>query len=270
MSATTQQAPTSTRTANAPDARLSFGRVVRSETIKLFSLRSTWWSLGVTAVLAIGISLMMAWASRSFSGGFEPVMAIIAPMQFTMLVAGILGAMAVTGEYSTGMIRSTLTAEPRRGAVVLAKALVVAVALAVTTVITSTVSVLATIPVFSGTGIDWSDPDSSIVPLALGVLAMACIAVLGLGWGFIIRNGAGAIAATVGLLFVLPIVLSLFSLGGEAWAWIVDLGQYLPAHAAQVVTSGSSDDFWVGLLTLVGWPAAALVGGWMVLRTRDA
>lgn len=269
MSTTTVQTPAPARVTQT-DARLSFGRLVRSETIKLLTLRSTWWSLGVTAALAIGISLLMAWASQDFGGDFNPVMAIVAPMQFTMLVAGILGAMAITGEYSTGMIRSTLTAEPRRGAVLLAKGLVVALLLAATTIVTSLVAVLASAPIFGDRVIDWSDAESSIIPLVLGVLAMATFALLGLGWGFIIRNGAGAIAATVGILFVLPIVLSLFALGGESWAWIVDLGQYLPAAAAQTVTSPGSEDFVTALITLLAWPAATLLGGWAVLRSTDA
>lgn len=253
-----------------PDARLSFGRLVRSEAIKLLTLRSTWWSLAVTAVLAIGISLLMAWASQEFSGDFNPVGAIVAPMQFTMLVAGILGAMAITGEYSTGMIRSTLTAEPRRGAVLVAKGVVVALLLAATTVVTTIVSVIASAPIFGDRAIDWSDAETSVVPLALGVLAMATFALLGLGWGFIIRSGAGAIAATVGILFVLPIVLSMFSFAGESWAWIVDLTQYLPSSAAQTVTTPGSDEFVTGLITLLAWPAATLLGGWAILRSTDA
>lgn len=266
---TTVQTPAPAR-ATPSNARLSFGRLVRSETIKLLSLRSTWWSLGVTAVLAIGISLLMAWASQDFGGDFNPVGAIVAPMQFTMLVAGILGAMAITGEYSTGMIRSTLTAEPRRGAVLVAKAVVVALLLAATTVVTTIVSVVASAPIFGDRAIDWADAESSVLPLVLGVLAMATFALLGLGWGFIIRNGAGAIAATVGILFVMPIVLSLFAFGGDSWAWIVDLGQYLPASAAQTVTSPGSDDFVTGLITLLAWPTATLLGGWAILRATDA
>ena len=97
--------------------RLTFANLLRSEWIKITTLRSTWWSLGITAVLSIGISMMIASASAQFGGGFPAVSAILSPTQFTMLVAGILGAIVITGEYSTGMIRSTLTAEPRRGAV---------------------------------------------------------------------------------------------------------------------------------------------------------
>ena len=250
--------------------RLSFGRVVRSEWIKLVTLRSTWWSLGVTVALSLAISLMMASASRDFGGGLTPVMTIVMPMQFTMLVAGILGAIAVTGEYSTGMIRSTFTAEPRRGAVLGAKAIVVAVVMALATALTYLVAILLTAPILGGAGIDWSDAAQSWVPLGAGVFAMAMFALIGLGFGFIIRNGAGAIAATVGVLFVLPIVLNMFVFAGESWQWIVDLGQYLPMAAAQMATTPAGDDVLRGILTLAAWPAALLLGAWAALRTRDA
>lgn len=250
--------------------RLSFGRVVRSEWIKLLTLRSTWWSLGVTVALSLAISLMMASASRDFGGGLAPVMTIVMPMQFTMLVAGILGAIAVTGEYSTGMIRSTFTAEPHRGAVLGAKAIVVAVVMALATALTYLVAILLTAPTLGGAGIDWSDAAQSWVPLGAGVFAMAMFALIGLGFGFIIRNGAGAIAATVGVLFVLPIVLNMFVFAGESWQWIVDLGQYLPMAAAQMATTPAGDDVLRGILTLAAWPAALLLGAWAALRTRDA
>ena len=250
--------------------RLSFGRVVRSEWIKLLTLRSTWWSLGVTVALSLAISLMMASASRDFGGGLAPVMTIVMSMQFTMLVAGILGAIAVTGEYSTGMIRSTFTAEPHRGAVLGAKAIVVAVVMALATALTYLVAILLTAPILGGAGIDWSDAAQSWVPLGAGVFAMAMFALIGLGFGFIIRNGAGAIAATVGVLFVLPIVLNMFVFAGESWQWIVDLGQYLPMAAAQMATTPAGDDVLRGILTLAAWPAALLLGAWAALRTRDA
>ena len=250
--------------------RLSFARVVRSEWIKLLTLRSTWWSLGVTVALSLAISLMMASASRDFGGGLAPVMTIVMPMQFTMLVAGILGAIAVTGEYSTGMIRSTFTAEPHRGAVLGAKAIVVAVVMALATALTYLVAILLTAPILGGAGIDWSDAAQSWVPLGAGVFAMAMFALIGLGFGFIIRNGAGAIAATVGVLFVLPIVVNMFVFAGEGWQWLVDLGQYLPMSAAQMATTPAGDDVVQGILTLAAWPAALLLIAWAALRTRDA
>ena len=258
-----------TRSRTASAHRLSFVHLLRSEAIKLLTLRSTWWSLAVAAVLSIGISMMIASASAEFGPGFPAVSAILSPMQFTMLVAGILGAIVITGEYSTGMIRSTLTAEPRRGAVVLAKAVVVGAVMALTTVIIYTVAILATAPIVSE-GIDWSEPSQSLVPLAFGVLSMVAFTLIGLGFGFIIRNGAGAIAATVGVLFVLPIGCSLFSRAGESGSWRVDLGEYLPVNAAAALTSPGNEDLWPSVLALAGWVAGPLLVGWGVLRTRDA
>jgi len=261
--------PASTTTPVHSTHGVTFPRVVASEWIKLTTLRSTWWSLGIAAVLSVGISTMIAAASSEFGPGFPAVSAILMPTQFTMLVAGILGAIAVTGEYSTGMIRSTITAEPRRGAVLAAKAVVVAVLMGATTIIGYVAAIAVTAPLLSEP-IDWSDAANSIIPLGFGVLAMISFALIGLGWGFLIRNGAGAIAATVGLLFVAPIVTSLFSIAGDAWRWIVDLGDYLPMNAAAAISAPGATDVLPSLLALVGWVAVLLVGGWAVLRTRDA
>ena len=249
--------------------RVTLSRVVVSEWIKLTTLRSTWWSLGIAVVLSVAISTMIAAASSGFGPGFPAVSAILMPTQFTMLVAGILGAIAVTGEYSTGMIRSTLAAEPRRGVVFAAKAVVVALLIGIATLVSYAVAIATTAPLLS-TGIDWSDAGDSTVPLGFGVLSMICFALIGLGWGFLIRNGAGAIAATVGLIFVAPIVASLFTIAGDAWQWIVEVGEYLPNNAAAAISAPGAADVLPHLLALLGWVIALLLAGWAVLRTRDA
>ncbi|MFT4135914.1 ABC transporter permease subunit [Microbacterium sp.] len=270
MSTLTAPAPARSTIVAPSTARLSFGRVLRSEWIKLATLRSTWWSLGIAVALSVGISLLMAAALSDADAGFPAVMTIVMPLQFTMLVAGILGAIAVTGEYSTGMIRSTLAAEPRRGAVLAAKALVIAAVLAVATLVGDAIAIAATAPILS-TQIDWSDATVSILPLAFGMLSMMVFALIGLSFGFVIRNGAGAIAATVGLLFVAPVVVSIFSMFGQSWRWIVDLGRYLPMNAAAAITTpGGRDDLWPEVLALLAWAVVGLGAGWAVLRTRDA
>ncbi len=266
----TLTAPSTAATRRVDTAyRVTFARVVVSEWIKLTSLRSTWWSLGIAVLLSVGISTMIASASAGFGSGFPAVSAILLPTQFTMLVAGILGAIAVTGEYSTGMIRSTIAAEPRRGAVLAAKGVVVALLMGIATILSYAAAIATTAP-FLSSGIDWSDPSSSVIPIGFGVLSMIAFALIGLGWGFVIRNGAGAIAATVGLLFVAPIVTSLFSIAGDAWKWIIDLGSYLPMNASAAITAPGATDILPSLLALIGWVAALLLGGWAVLRTRDA
>lgn len=249
--------------------RVTFPRLLRSEVIKILSLRSTWWSLGVTAALSVGISFLIAAASSGMDGGFPAATVLLAPTQFTMLVAGILGAIVVTGEYSTGMIRSTLTAEPRRGAVMLAKALVVAAVMAATTVVIYAVASVITMPMLSA-GLDWSQPEQSLVPLVLGATAMAAFTLMGLGFGFLLRSGAGAIATTVGVLFVLPIVLGLFTFAGPDWQWIVDAGEYLPSSAASQLMSPGGEQLAQGAISLAAWVAAPLVLGYVALRSRDA
>lgn len=249
--------------------RLSFAHLLKSESIKILTLRSTWWSLGITAGLSVGISLLIALATGKQSVGMEPTTVILAPTQFTMLVAGILGAIVVTGEYSTGMIRSTLTAEPRRGAVLLAKAIVVALTMMVTTVVIYAVAIAATAPLL-GTSIDWATPADSIVPLALGVMSMACFTLMGVGFGFLLRSGAGAIAVTVGVLFVLPIMLSLFTIAGPDWMWVAESSKYLPVSAAGSLTRPGADDLLEPALTMAGWVVGPLLLGWVALRSRDA
>ncbi|MFT4258961.1 ABC transporter permease [Microbacterium sp.] len=253
--------------------RLSFLHALRSEWIKLTTLRSTWWSIGITAVLTVGLAMLMAQATAGF--GIEPIQVVVAPIQFTMLLAGILGAIAVTGEYSTGMIRSTLTAQPVRGGVLAAKATVLAVFLFVASLVIFLVAALAVSPLLAGKdlGLDWGDFDGTLRPILDASAAIAVFALIGVAFGFILRSGVGAIAATVGVLFVLPIVSSMFSMAGEAWQWIQDAAQYLPMPAAQNVILPQDD--WglsapVASLTLACWVVAGMLGAWAVLRTRDA
>lgn len=252
-----------------PAPRLSGANLLRSEWIKLTTLRSTWWSLAVALLLSLAISCLIAASVQDFPPGYAAIAVILSPTQFTMLVAGVLGAIVITGEYSTGMIRSTLTAEPRRGAVLVAKAVVIAVLMAVATLVTYAIAIAATAPLLP-VGIDWSVPADSVIPLAYGVLSMVSFTLLGLGVGFVVRSGAGAIAITVGILFVLPIVFQLFSLAGESWQWLVDLADYLPVVAASTLTAAGATDILPSLVTLIAWALVPLVAGWALLRSRDA
>ncbi|WP_067201760.1 ABC transporter permease [Microbacterium sp. XT11] len=267
----TVQAPPAAPARTATGHRLTFLHAVRGEWIKLTTLRSTWWSIGIVAVLTVGIAMLIAQAANV--PGFTPIQAVVMPIQFTMLLAGILGAISVTGEYSTGMIRSTLAANPVRGSVLLAKALTVAVFLFVSSLVIFGVAALAVSGVVAGRdqSIDWSDPSVSSLPVLAASVAMSAFALIGIAFGFMIRSGAGAIAATVGLLFVLPIVASMFGIAGEAWQWISDAARYLPMTAAQsAILPGAGLEQPVALLTLGGWVFAGLLGAWAVLRTRDA
>lgn len=251
--------------------RLTFVRALHGEWVKLATLRSTWWSIGITGLLTVAIAVLIA--QNVVDPGFDPIQAVVSPIQFTMLLAGILGAISVTGEYSTGMIRSTLTANPGRGSVLAAKAVVLAAVMFVSSLVIFGVAALAVSVVISAReqSIDWSDPAASFLPIIVASLAMAVFTLIGVAFGFILRSGAGAIAATVGLLFVLPIVASIFAVAGDAGRWLMEAAGYLPVAAAQsAIIPGSGMETPVAYLTLGCWVAAGLLSAWAVLRTRDA
>ena len=280
MTAQTAQTATAahaaSRTRPASPYTLSFGRILRSEWIKLATLRSTWWSLAITAAMTVGIALMIAAAMTvPDMPGMPGAMIAVMPIQFTMLLAGILGVIAVTGEYSTGMIRSTLTAVPARGVVLAAKSVVIGGVLFVASLIIFATALLAIAPIVAtgASPIDWSDFEATYAPILLASGAMAIFALIGVGFGFVLRSGAGAIAATVGLLFVLPIVATMFSMAGEAWLWVIDLSYYLPSNAAQIAITGNTDapiSLTAAYVTLGAWALGSLLAAWAVLRTRDA
>lgn len=254
-------------------SRVSFVRQLRSEFIKLLSVRGTWWSVAIVAALTIGIAALIG---ANFPEGMgDPIMIVVSPVQFTMLLAGILGVISVTGEYSTGMIRSTLAANPVRGSVLAAKAAVLAVFMFIVSLVIFIAATLIVTPFLAANDLafDWADPSATILPIIAASAAMSLFALLGVGLGFLLRSGAAAIAATVGIIFVLPVILTLLSAFLPDLTWLIDVADYLPSSAApsailpsdtQPLSAGAS---W---LTLGVWSVAALAGGWAVLRGRDA
>lgn len=267
-----------------PNLHVNFARLVRSEWIKFTTVRSTWWSIALVIVLSVGLSLLMAASYASFAsdsaeagmpqGNAVAVQVIVFSTVLTQLLAVILGAITVTGEYSTGMIRSTLTAAPGRGGALLAKALIVGVTLFVTSAIVFAITAVVTGPILTTNALDLSDPDTSLMPLLGAASYLALMAMMGVGIGFIIRNGPGALAVGIGLVFVAPLVVSFFPRVDD-FAWIHDLASYLPSNAGQSLflgggMSGDSLDTVPAIITIIVWAAAALVGGIAVLKTRDA
>ena len=275
-------------TPSTQDGRLSFPRLVRAEWIKFTSLRSTWWSLGLVAVVSVGLSFLQATAVASFAaeigagmGAATPeavnntaVMVIVFATVLTQLLAIIIGTISVTGEYSTGMIRSTLTAAPSRIGALLSKALVVGGTMFVFSLVVFAVAGLVTAPVLPAGGVDFSDLSSSLMPLLGGALFLALMAMLGVGIGFIIRNGPGALSVGIVLLFVAPVLVMFFT-GFPDFEWVVELAAYLPSNAGQSLfmgspMSGTLLETWPALITIVAWPMGALLAGSAVLMVRDA
>jgi ABC-type transport system involved in multi-copper enzyme maturation permease subunit len=234
----------------------------RMEWIKLRSLRSTGWILAMFAVGVVGLATLH-FQARSASA--VPGQSFGGLLLFAPLV-GVLGAMMITGEYASGLIRTTLAAVARRPVVLAAKAAVVG---AVTLVIGEGLAVTA---FFVGEALH-AMPHAS---LAQGSVARAVlmsgavpglIALLGLGLGTLARHTAGALCLVFGILFVLPILVYLLPLA--------PLRPYMPVLIAYNSLGRSQPAAgalgpWPGLLVMCLYAAAALAAGCTALVRRDA
>jgi ABC-type transport system involved in multi-copper enzyme maturation permease subunit len=222
-----------------PPGHYRVRHVVKSETLKILSLRSTAVTLGVTVVAALLVTGLVANAALGhqlgYYVGFDPTQQSLTGMIVAGLTGGVFGALLITGEYASGTIRTTLSATPRRQVVLTAKLAVTAVSLIVFSEILSVVSFFLGQAILSGQSAPTLNQlsNSGQVPLGPGgrmlishVLTHASltspgalravvftglfIALLGLmafGFGLAFRSTAGAIAAFVGVVFVLPLVM---------------------------------------------------------------
>jgi ABC-2 type transport system permease protein len=260
-------------------ARLTGGGILRSEWIKLRTVRSTVWSYVVVLAASIGLAALMAstfpvddlvGAPADQQTGLV-VQAATSGALFGQLVVAVLGVLVISGEYSTGMIRSTLAAVPRRLGALWAKAIVLFLATFVVGLVSSFGAFLVAAPIFAANGIQASLLDEGVPAALVGsALYLALVAVLSLGMGAILRNSAGGIAAAVGVILILPIVFMLIPT-----QWASDLGAYTPSSAGGALYSfGPVPDGslapWQGGLVLLAWVAAALIIGAALLKRRDA
>jgi ABC-2 type transport system permease protein len=290
-----------TSTATAPatpysrSSRLTFGGIIKSEFIKLFTVRSTFWCIVIVIVLSVGFGLILATVSPPARAGVpapgplsvatqqaDAVTYATVGSQIGELVLAVLGALVITGEYGTGMIRSTLAAVPRRTPALIAKALV----LAITAFVVGLVSIFGTaaiiFPLLPGSKKihpDWTDIHV-LYSLAGGAIYLALIALIAFCIGAIIRNSAGGIAAALGLVLVLPTLVDLVG-GLTQLTWIENIGKILPSavggnlsdyagHPTQVVSGLLTLNRLDSGLVLVGWFVVLFVVAAVLLKRRDA
>ena len=255
---------------------VTFPRAVRSEWIKMRSLRST----SFTIAAAVGVMVLMgwvfSWASNKYWSTMRPdeiasFNAIdTSLLGYTLAQAAItvLGVLLVTGEYSTGMIRATLAAVPRRLPVLWAKAGVFGVT-------TFAVTLVAGVGAFAGGQAFLGSHSTELVSSDAGVALVAVagyltlIGVLAVATGFILRNTAGAIALLLGLLMVLPVIGLLLPS-----SWQDHVVPYLPSQAGASMVSVYSAPGGLSslesLAVLLAWVTVAVVGAAVVLGRRDA
>lgn len=250
------------------------GDVVRAEWTKFASLRSSRWTLVVFALTGIGLGILVSaltgarWpqASAQTRANWDPTNNTLAGLIPGYLVIPVLGVLMMTSEYSTGSIRSTLAAVPRRPLVLASKALVFAGA---TLVVVEAVSFLAFL---LGQRVMGTAPHASLgQPGVLRALIMSgaflvLMGLFGLGLGTIIRRSAAAVAAYAGLAVVLPPLLNAFP--GNLWRFgpITILAN--SAAAVKILPGALSP--WTGFAAMAAYAAVALAVGAVVLVRRDA
>ncbi|RWZ58498.1 ABC transporter permease [Labedella populi] len=269
-----------------PESRLSFPRVVRSEWIKITSLRSTVWSLLMIVLSGVGLSLLLAATMESAglpdgpSVGFTLTTVTLGVM-FGQIVAAVLGVLAISGEYSTGMIRSTLTAVPTRLPVLAAKAVVLFVLVVAVGLVTLVGAWAATYPLFAAAGIATSLAEPGFFVAILGAATyLGLTAVFALGIGTLLRSAAGGVATVLGVILGLPLFLPLAAL---AFDWVADVGPFLFTSAGEAMAalpldapagtapvSGGPLEPWAAGLVVLAWTGVSLVLAGLSLRRRDA
>lgn len=257
--------------------RVTVAGVLRSEWIKTVSLRSTRWSLAVAMVLMVGVTMLVA---GSFEGQPESVAELVSPGgYFAQLTLAVLGVLVITGEYSTGMIRSTFTAVPRRTPAVIAKAAVLAAVALLTGVIGVTLSVLASMPWHDRLGISVDLGDAETLRMLAGLpLYLAGIALLGFAAGALLRSSAGALAVVLATLLIIEQVV-----GAIPLAFFRNLAPLLPGSAGgrllmsdDMVASmneamaGPDLTAWQGYGVMLCWVAVLFVLATVLVRRRDA
>jgi ABC-2 type transport system permease protein len=253
---------------------VSFPRVVKSEWIKFTSLRSSWLTLAgavaamVVIALVIGGNIGSKWSTLA-PDDVAPS-GVLRGYFLGQLLIGVLGVLFVSAEYSTGMIRSTLAAVPRRIPVVLAKALVFGGIALVAMTAASVTGFLGAQGLLSQSHHGVSLFDSGVLRVVVGTGAyLAMIGLLGAALGWIVRSTAGGIAGLVGFLIVVPVVL-----GVMPGTWGKNVVEYLPAGAGSAFTSSLHTTYMLspgaGFAVLLAWVVGGLLVAATVVNRRDA
>jgi len=288
--------------------------VIASEFTKLRSVRSTYWTILALLVVSIGIAAIAGFGNASNihnnpwnkAGTDSTQQSLIAFFELGQLIIAVIGAMIITSEYSTGMIRTSLTAMPRRGTVYLGKLIVLTTVTLVVSLVTSFLAFFVGQAAMSSTGVSASLFHTTKIPANVDMhppaggpgngppvyhffgtdvitsghvltaivgtaLFVTVVALIAFGLGAIIRHTAGAITSTIGLMFVLSIIIQILP---DTWRW--DIMRFFPDAAGRVisVTVGGGNDHlwsaWPQFLVTVIW-AVVLVGvGGYLFRKRDA
>jgi len=266
-----------------PDPRAAvrastFGDVLRSEWTKFRSVRSTFWALAVTVVLGIALGAVISaaaahgYARSSVSGklSWDPTGVSLAGVAIASLAIAVLGVLCISSEYSSGMIRTSLIAVPKRGRVLAAKSLVFAAVTFVVGEATSFTAFFAGQALISGHAPHAALGDPGVARAVAGAgLYLTVLAVLSVAAGTLLRRPAAAITCLIAVLFVLP---------GIAQAlpdsWRNPVNEFWPTQAGGQLTSVHSAAHtlqpWPGFGVMCLFAAIVYAIAWTLLDRRDA
>jgi ABC-2 type transport system permease protein len=258
-----------------PPRTIGLANVVRSEWTKLRTVRSTYWTAIAAALATVGIAVLGATEYvRNFNPsnleGFDAANFILQGLYVAQIALGALGVLTITGEYATGMIRTTLTAVPQRRVVIGLKGLVYLVAMVIVGEVLSfaTFGIGQAILHIKHAGVSLSDPGVLRVVFG-GGLYLASVGLLAFALGTLVRRTAGALATFFGVLFLPSALIDLLPN-----SWHADAIKFAPANAGtQILNTDRVHDMlgpWQGLGMLTLYGLVILLGALYLLGRRDA
>lgn len=259
-------------------ARTSLAHTIRSEWTKIWSVRSTFWTLLILIIATIGISVLAAWGASTHLDQMSPTDRAnldvtynsMGGLSLGQLAIAVLGVLIITTEYSTGGIKTTLTAVPNRLRVLLAKGIVFAVIAGVVGVITTFGAFYASMPFWAHQHLAAHLGDPGVLRAVIGGgLYVLASGMFGFALGAVIRHTAGAITAAVALLLIVPPLTQLLP-----GTWGDKITEYFTSNAgsriAAVIDVPNQVSPWIGYLTItIWWVVPLLLGAWL-MKTRDA
>ena len=271
MSVLTAQTPT----VAVPRQRAStVGDAFLSEWTKLRTLGSTFYTLALTLVLVVGLGALISYESSVHyspqQGIWDPTGESLSGLMAGQLAIGVLGVLVITGEYATGMIRTSLAAVPRRGRLLLAKAAVFSAVAVVVGEVASWIAFFVGQQLISGhmPTAHLSSPNVARAVLG-GGLYMALVGLMAVAIGTVLRHTAGAISAVIAVLFVLPGVLNALPA-----AWRNPVEKYWPTQAGsqvlRVFRPSDALSAWWGFGDMALFVAILLAIAYFVLQRMDA
>jgi hypothetical protein len=265
-------------TPSQPSAGLAplFVGVLRSEARKLGTVRSTFWivlaAVAFNAVTAALLGLLLpGHLSAHQKATIDSVRVSLGGLHLSQVALGLLGVLAVTSEYSSGMIRATLAAVPQRRLLLTAKALVLTAAAAAAGIAACLAAYLvfeAFLPAGDAMRTTLADPGVLRAVTGAG-LYLTVLGLLGFGLGAVLRSSAGAVAVLFGVLFVPTLLTALLPS-----AWQDTIGPYLPMNAGDAIYTVRPEAHtlqpWTGFGVFCLYAAAALATGFILIGRRDA